>query len=231
MRNIAERQTDREIVRSKEYISDVARKNPEAAISSEITTVIFDLSEVYLHGFLGVEKYLLANHQLSVTNEALQIEELGKLFNGKITEDEFWSSIREKLSWKIGNQQLKNAVRDNFTEIEGTRKIIEGLKKNGYSLGLLSIHAREWIEYCENKFNYHKLFDQIVYSFDEGISKPEQRAYELILEKLEAKPEESLFIDDSERNLQAAERLGITTVLFQNAEQLKEDLRQLKIKS
>ena len=230
MINIAERQTDREIVRSRGHISDVTRRNPEGAVSSEITTVIFDLSEVYLHGFVGVEKHLLLNHQVQITNVELQTEELGKLFLGEITEDEYWNSIRQKFSWELNLQQLKKAVRDNFTEIEGTRGVIEILKNSGYSLGLLSVHAKEWIDHCEEKFDYHKFFDSISYSFEEGLSKPEQKAFELILGKLNTQPEVSLFIDDSERNLLVAEKLGIGTILFQDAVQLKEDLRMHDIK-
>jgi len=194
------------------------------------TTIIFDLSEVYLHGLLGIEKHLFLKHKLSIKNEELQTEELEKLFHGEITEDEFWRAMKEKFQWRISLQQLKSAIRDNFTQIEGTRAIIETLKQNGYKLGLLSVHAKEWIDHCEKKFDYHKFFDSIIYSFEFAICKPERRAYELMLEKLEVRAQDCIFIDDSKRNLKAAELLKIKTVQFHNADQLKKDLRLFEIK-
>jgi len=117
-----------------------------------------------------------------------------------------------------------------MTEIEGTREIIENLKKNGYKLGLLSVHAKEWADYCEEKFDYHKLFHSVMYSFEVGVCKPESKAFELILEKLNVVPKECLFIDDSQENIDVAQKLGIQTILFKEASQLKSSLQDLQIK-
>ena len=43
------------------------------------------------------------------------------------------------------------------------------------------------------------------------------------------KPKEILFIDDIKRNTKTAEKLGIKTILFENTEQLKEELKKLNM--
>ena len=59
--------------------------------------------------------------------------------------------------------------------------------------------------------------------------KPEPETYELILDRLNAKSKDCLFIDDQEKNLTAAREIGIQTIKFVNAEQLKEDLNDIDI--
>lgn len=196
-----------------------------------IKTIIFDLAEVYLTGMKDVEFLLepLLKIPADVIEKQLHDENLSELFNGKISEDEYWKKIIVKNNWRIDAKLLKEAVRNNFKEIDGTRDIINELKQHGYKLGLLSVHTKEWIEYCEKRFDYHGLFDAIMYSFEVAISKPYIEAYKLLLVKMNAIPSESLFIDDDLENINSARQLGINTVQFQNADQLRSELQKMNI--
>lgn len=194
-----------------------------------IKTIIFDLSEVYLRGLFGTHEILTRRLKKKIESPDLLTPLTIKLFEGKMTEDEFWRTLRDKNKWDIRAKELKKIVRMNFGEIEGTREIIEKLKKKGYKLGLLSVHTREWVDHCEKKFDYHKLFHSILYSFEIEVCKPEKRAYELMLKKMGSKAEGCLFIDDNPENLIAAEKLGIKTILFKSASQLKKDLKKMGV--
>ena len=153
-----------------------------------------------------------------------------QFFRGHISEIKFWKGIIEEFNLKVAVSELKKIVRENFKEIDGTRDIIEKLKKNGYKLGLLSNQAREWVDYCEKQYDFHKLFNSRMYSFEISVCKPEKRGYNLIMGKLKAKPEECLFIDDYDVNLTPAKKLGLATLQFENSEKLRRDLRKLDIK-
>ncbi|MFA5872237.1 MAG: HAD family phosphatase [Parcubacteria group bacterium] len=194
-----------------------------------LKTIIFDLSEVYLQGLLGTHKLLSKRLKLKVENLDLIAPETYELFKGKISEDEFWRTMRAKKKWDINVKELKKIVRMNFREVEGTRDIIEKLKEKGYKLGLLSVHAKEWVDHCEKKFDYHKLFHSILYSFEIEVCKPERKAYESMLDKIGSKAEDCLFVDDNHENLVAAEKLGIQTILFESAEQLGDELKKRDI--
>jgi len=199
-----------------------------------IKTIIFDLSEVYLRGLWMVEEKLekIIKMPKEVIKKMLFSEprpDFDLLMEGKIMEEEYWNRLIKNNHLSVSVAKLKKAARDNFEEIEGTRAIIEELKKQGYNLGLLSNHSKEWIDYCEKKFDYHKLFHSVLYSFEIGICKPDKKVYEHILTKLNAKPEECLFIDDIPKNLRRAEELEIKTILFENSTQLKRELRKFDI--
>ena len=196
-----------------------------------ITTIIFDLSEVYLTGFLGVERRLekLLGIPANEIKAGLNGPELAAFFHGELTEEEYWLQVVERNRWSADVRALKEAARKNFNEITGTREIIEQLRGSGFKLGLLSVHAKEWVDYCQQKFGYHELFHSKLYSFEVAASKPDKKVYCLILQKLKSAPEECVFIDDHPENLAPAREMGMKTILFGNAGQLKTDLAVLGI--
>ncbi|MCL4366345.1 HAD family phosphatase [Patescibacteria group bacterium] len=195
-----------------------------------IKAIIFDLAETLIQGIVGVDEYLGEILQIEIKHENLHIDELEKLFLGKISEDSYWEAMIKTHGWNTSLDKLKQAVRNNFREITGTREIIEKLKQNGYKIGLLSIHAKEWVEYLDKIYDYHKLFNAVSYSYIEGVSKPDKAAYEIILKRLRAKPDESIFIDDNPRFVKTAEDIGIKSIVFKNPQQLRKDLIKLNIK-
>jgi len=66
----------------------------------------------------------------------------------------------------------------------------------------------------------------MVISCDDKIRKPEPESYFLSLNKIGVKPEEALFIDDKPENLDAAEKLGINTLIFKNNKQFFKELKK-----
>ncbi len=60
-----------------------------------------------------------------------------------------------------------------------------------------------------------------------GLSKPDPKIYQYVLEKLQRKPKEVIFIDDKERNLEGARKVGLNTLQFMSLDQLKKDLPKL----
>lgn len=195
-----------------------------------INTIIFDLAEVLLTGFLGVDKKIstVLDVDKSKVVAVLYNDDFNELMEGKITEIDFWNRVIKMGGWDIPVNMLSTLIRDNFREIDGVRKLIGVLKAN-YRLSLLSNHAREWIEYCENKFNYNHLFDVRMYSYNVGLRKPQAKIFEAMLDKMSTKPENCLFIDDSKENVISACKLGIQSVQFNSPEKLIEDLKSLGI--
>jgi putative hydrolase of the HAD superfamily len=196
-----------------------------------ITTVIFDVGGVQITGLRGVEDSITSKLNLN-TNEAtsnLEGQHLDDFCNGRISEDEYLTSVIREAGWNIKPDDLKRGIRENFREIDGTREIISDLKASGFKLGILSIHGKEWVEYIIKKFDLGSAFDAMSYSYQVGISKPDPRSYQIIMQELGSKPEECLFIDDTPQNIDAAKKLGMHAILFSNAQQLRADISVLGI--
>lgn len=94
-----------------------------------------------------------------------------------------------------------------------TERLVGELKQAGYKLYVLSNMSREFIAFLR-QFPVYGLFDGEVVSCEVGAVKPEDRIYEILLDRYALVPSETLFVDDRPANIAAAERLGIHGRLF-----------------
>ena len=110
---------------------------------------------------------------------------------------------REMISIAIGKQET----------IRPTEKLIDELKAAGYKLYVLSNMSREFIDFLRKQRVYEN-FDGDVVSCEVGIVKPMPEIYDLLLERFDLAPAETIFIDDRKENVDAAAAKGIATFHF-----------------
>ena len=70
-------------------------------------------------------------------------------------------------------------------------------------------------------------FDELYLSYLMGCSKPGKDIYKKMLADGNMLPEETLFVDDGERNIEAAKELGIRTLKAVNGEDWREELEKI----
>jgi 2-haloacid dehalogenase len=111
--------------------------------------------------------------------------------------------------------------------IEGTAKIFEELKDSGkYKIYALSNWSAETFGIAQRQYDVLNQFDGIMISGTEKIRKPFPEFYRLMLDRYDLQPEECLFIDDNQRNVLAAEAMGIPSVHFVGADELRVELKE-----
>ncbi|MGN7765440.1 HAD-IA family hydrolase [Paenibacillus sp. 22594] len=196
-----------------------------------IKTIICDLSDVLIKGIEGIEGKI--SKKIGVSEERisdkLYMYDFSPFWLGKVTEDEFIHSLLSSSpQYDLSVTDFKQMIREHFIEIEGTREIYERLGSK-YELILLSVNSKEWVQYMENHFDYERLFNIIIYSYDIGYVKRQKESFRYVLSKYNLNSEEVLLIDDSQRNINTAATLGIKTLRFVNSNQLKKDLERLAI--
>lgn len=114
--------------------------------------------------------------------------------------------------------------------IHETVEILQGLKKTGkYKLYALTNWSAETFPHALERFEFFKLFDGVLVSGEEKMRKPSPEFYQRLLNKFSIEPSRALFIDDSLRNVKAAEGVGIKSITFQSPDNLRMDLRALNI--
>jgi 2-haloacid dehalogenase len=114
--------------------------------------------------------------------------------------------------------------------IQGTVEIFKQLKESGnYKIYALTNWSAELFPIALNRYEFLHWFDGRVVSGEEKMRKPFPEFYQLILNRFQLTPEETLFIDDSARNTNGAKEHGLNTLLFRSPEQLKEELVRMKI--
>jgi putative hydrolase of the HAD superfamily len=96
-----------------------------------------------------------------------------------------------------------------------TLEFIKKLKSNGYNIYLLTDINEDTIQYLKEEIeDFEVLFDGIVYSCRVGMVKKEGKVFSYLLDKFNLNPNETLFLDDSIKNLEEAEKFNIKTYRF-----------------
>lgn len=151
-----------------------------------------------------------------------------RLTLGEISEDRYWESFLKASKIDLDKGYLKDKVRAELRPIPDNVKIIPRLAGK-YRLAILSNHAREWAEYMQKEFVFFGYFDQVIFSCDVHLRKPDPRIYELAMRRLGSKPDECLFVDDKTRNTDAAATLGIKTLTLEGTAGLRDELKRRAI--
>lgn len=152
-----------------------------------------------------------------------------RLDSGEYTESDLFPRIRERLPERLrdaGETVLRNWCR-NLPDVDGMPELIRRMKARGLSLYLLSNISADFAERIGD-FPILREMDGFVLSGVCGLVKPSAEIFRYLCEKYAILPQESVFIDDLPRNVEAARTLGFHTDCFDgNAERLERRLTEL----
>jgi epoxide hydrolase-like predicted phosphatase len=148
---------------------------------------------------------------------------------GTITEDEVCQAARNRLG--LDEQQLAAYLADFWREYLGTAntQLIEYARRlrPRYRTGIVSnsfVGAREREQAA---YGFEDLVDEIVYSHEAGMSKPDPRIYALVCARLGVRPEETVFLDDVDRCVAGAREAGLHGVHYRDNIQAIGDIGKL----
>ena len=148
---------------------------------------------------------------------------------GTISEADVHRAATENLG--LDERRLSQFMADLWREYLGTAntELIEyarGLRPR-YRTGILSnsfVGAREREQAA---YGFEDLVDEIIYSHESGVSKPDPGIYALACACLAVEPTQVVFLDDSRPCVEGARRAGIHSVLYRNNAQAIKDIEDL----
>ncbi|RPE13503.1 HAD family phosphatase [Chitinophaga lutea] len=191
-----------------------------------IKNIIFDLGGVLLNidyqltnkAFtdLGVRNFTELYSQFHANTLFEDLE------TGKVSEEDFIAQLKPHIPGHVTGDQIIAAWNAMLLDYPVARlQLLQQLRQH-YNLYLLSntnaIHLKEVNNILGRSRGIPSLaafFDKSYYSHLIGLRKPEKEAYQLILDENNLRPEETLFIDDTLPNVEAAKALGIQTIHLQ----------------
>jgi HAD superfamily hydrolase (TIGR01509 family) len=109
--------------------------------------------------------------------------------------------------------------------IPGTSELIQSLHNRGVALFGLTNAAQASFNVVKSVAPVIELMRDVVVSADEGIAKPDPKIFELCLDRNGLERSETMFVDDSLANCEAAETVGIAAHHFVDAAGLEQDLQ------
>ena len=155
---------------------------------------------------------------------ALTDAEFRELTAGHISLDEFWRRVsrrtgrpvREDLFEVHFHPRLNRRVARLVSRLRREARVVVGTNT-------VDTHYR-----AHDREGHYGLFDAVYASCRMGLAKPDPQFFRHILQREERRPEESVFVDDRQENVEAAAGLGMIAILFTGAGPLERRLRELR---
>ncbi|MCD6598831.1 MAG: HAD family phosphatase [Bacteroidales bacterium] len=198
---------------------------------AEIRNIIFDLGGVLLD--LDFDKTVKDFAEMGFTPEMYQFDQehsryFLKFETGKITPADFKNGIRELLNQKdLSDDVLDEAWNAMILGFQPEKiELLKELAKT-HRIFLLSntnvqhekIYSRMLKEV--SGLEMKDLFEKYYYSHEVGLAKPDPAIFQLVLNENDLKPEETLYIDDSQQHIDTVQKLGMQGFLFPQNGDLK----------
>ncbi len=198
----------------------------------EIKNLILDMGGVildvdYKKIFWEFVKYD-CNDMQSFFTQQKQIPLVDDFEKGLITPAVFREEVR-----KLIGKNLEDRVLDDIwnSMVLGVRKedveLIKVLRKKYDKVFLFSNTNEIHVEYVKAMFFevmgydvFETLFDKVYFSNEIHLRKPDEESFEFVVEDAGVEKEATMFIDDTEKNILEAERVGLKTYLLDNNQTL-----------
>lgn len=189
-----------------------------------IDTVIFDIGGVLVQG-ASVGALLRG---AGIQYGECEREYWQRVKTGQISEDNFFRAL-------LNDDSLARVAKEDM------RKYVQGAQRGpacelafkvqelGVHRGIISNHVAPWAYGSLKAVGVDKVFEgfPVLISDEVRLAKPDRRIYELALERLDRPAERCVFIDDKQKNVDAARELGMQAVLCKEKETVYLSLRAL----
>ena len=200
---------------------------------SEITALFWDLGGVVLtNGWdrparrQAVEKFHLDWEDFEDRHELL----LNGFETGSITLSDYLQRTVFYRERPFTRDEFKKFMFERSQPLPESLKVLGGIAETQkYLIAALNNESFEINEYRIDTFHLRDYFKAFFSSCYLGVRKPDDGIYRRALSITHRKPSECIFIDDRGLNLECAKELGMATVQFRSAKQLKESLAELGI--
>jgi len=194
---------------------------------TNIKNIIFDLGNVLLN--LDFNASIKAFQKLGLNNDVLNKHMaysdpvFYKLEVGNISPEEFRKRVREILdNSNATDQQIDDAWSAMVLDIPAERvQVLQNLNKK-YNVYIFSNTNKIHIDKLHADFktqhgiDFPSLFVKDYYSHEIHERKPDLNSYKKVIELSGVNPKESVFIDDLEKNIIAAQKTGLNTFWLKN---------------
>jgi putative hydrolase of the HAD superfamily len=198
-----------------------------------VQAVLFDYGEVLcyapteeetarLGGFFGISAERLC---------PLWERNRGPYDRGDLTPEVYWSMLAKDAGIEVDAAEIEKICEldmSMWSNINcGMVNWAQQLRTSGLKIGLLSNMHPDMVFHCRQQFSWLKNFDSLTFSGEIRLIKPEPAIYQHALRGLGTTASQTLFLDDRDINIRAAQQLGIRAVQFRSMAQLRGDLEAL----
>lgn len=155
--------------------------------------------------------------RLQVKQVVIDIYDEGKMSKDYLKQELFKSDLPK---------ETLQAAYNALTVIDDD--LFDLIKKLGkkYDQYAMANEVQKWTDIRDHIHGIKSVFKKTYVSIDVGMTKPDPKFFMHILEENKLKPEECIFVDDKDVNVESAREISINAIQYHNFEQLKTDLEK-----
>jgi len=148
---------------------------------------------------------------------------------GLMSSVDFFAKLREKYKLELEFEEFQDIWNIIFEENTEVNDIIAYLKNKGLPVFLLSNTNELHFSYIMERYPIVHSLDEWILSYEVGAKKPKQKIYDTIFEKTDTVRGEVLYVDDVPEYVEAAKTYGLQGLVFKNAKDIWELLKENSI--
>jgi putative hydrolase of the HAD superfamily len=150
---------------------------------------------------------------------------------GAISPDEYWNDFAKRAGMRIDSSVVKQ-LRSLDTEMwSGTSpemmEWVDRLNESELTTAVLSNMQHDMAAYARKNFPWFAHLDHQILSCEVGLIKPDPAIFRETVRRVGVRPEEALFVDDREANVNAARGTDMVAIRFQSPKQLRGELEEM----
>lgn len=200
-----------------------------------IKNIVFDMGGVLIDfdPIRSVTNHFAPEDRTLVLENTFRSKEWSAMDKGDYSAEEAVDMMNARLPERL-HGEVRRMVLEREAEmppIEKMYPIVKSLKENGYKIYLLS-NCPNWFNDFKKSVPAFAFFDGFIISAYYNEIKPEENIYKALFNEFSLNPNECLFIDDMQANIDTAKRLGMETHCFadRDIEKLTEAMKKYNIK-
>jgi putative hydrolase of the HAD superfamily len=197
-------------------------------MTSPIELVLFDIGGVLGNNGWDREQRadVIAHFGLDADDFNYRHEELaGGLEVGQISLDEYLDVTVFCDPRAFSREEFKSLMFAQSVPWPDSIAVAHEIARSGVRMATLNNESADLNNYRIQHFGLREIFPTFFSSCWLGVRKPARKIYERVLAMTHADPRRTLFVDDRPQNLAPAAALGVHTIRFESAAQLRKDIQ------
>jgi putative hydrolase of the HAD superfamily len=200
-----------------------------------ITHVFFDIG-----GVLGTNGWDREQRRSAASHFGIDLDDLedrhedsvATLEQGRMGLDEYLRCVVFYQPRPFTLEEFRQYMQAQSKPFRDSIELARALARTGrYRMMTINNESAELNRYRLGHFGLRDIFIAFFSSCWLGVLKPALRIYQVALAMSQAEPEASVFIDDRERNLEPPRTLGMRTIRYTDAAQLRQELASLGVQT
>jgi HAD superfamily hydrolase (TIGR01509 family) len=144
------------------------------------------------------------------------------------SEKEYWSEVRQHSGIMAPDEELRQEILSRFIPRDWMLEAVRSMRQRGIKTAILSDQS-DWLDQLDARYHFFQYFDVVFNSFHIGKTKRDPTIFGEILQELQVKAGETLFVDDNIGHIDRATAAGLQTCHFKDRDDFMKRMQELHL--